>query len=114
MQGFIGQRTFAVDRASGDPTQVISEAQENVEDVLNTQERSTTASDFLVTLISRRSVTRPGLRYLRRGVDEDGHTANSVETEQILSRTSWSDLEKVYSFTQYRVSEILRDVYSSK
>ena len=47
---------------------------------------------------------RPGLRYLRRGVDDEGHTANSVETEQILSRTSWSDLEKVYSFTQIRGS----------
>ena len=104
MQGFVGQRAFTVDRASAESTSVISTAQENVDSVLDIQEQSTRASDFLVTLISRRSILRPGLRYLRRGVDEDGHAANSVETEQILSRASWSDLEKVYSFTQIRGS----------
>ncbi|OBT57487.1 hypothetical protein VE04_02137 [Pseudogymnoascus sp. 24MN13] len=43
------------------------------------------STTYLLTLISRRSVKRAGLRYLRRGIDEDGHCANSVETEQILS-----------------------------
>ena len=93
-----------MDRASEDSTKVISGAQESVKSVLETQEKSTETSEFLVTLISRRSIMRPGLRYLRRGVDEEGHTANSVETEQILSRASWSDLEKVYSFAQIRGS----------
>lgn len=34
-------------------------------------------------LISRRSRNRPGLRYQRRGVDEEAHVANFVETEAI-------------------------------
>lgn len=104
MQGFVGQRAFTVDRASNDPAKVISGAEEVVENVIKSQEKANESSDFLVTLISRRSILRPGLRYLRRGVDEDGNTANTVETEQLLSRASWSDLEKVYSFTQLRGS----------
>jgi hypothetical protein len=61
--------------------------------------------DFVLTLISRRSTKRAGLRYLRRGVDEEGNAANSVETEQILSSSTWdSDADRVSSFTQYRGS----------
>ena len=65
---------------------------------------SSSVKDFLVTLISRRSIARPGLRYLRRGVDDDGNTANFVETEQIFSDPSWAPSRKVYSFTQIRGS----------
>lgn len=57
---------------------------------------------YLLTLISRRSIHRAGLRYLRRGVDDDGHVANSVETEQILSSPTFSS--KVYSHVQIRGS----------
>ncbi|KAF9125033.1 hypothetical protein BGW39_007731 [Mortierella sp. 14UC] len=39
---------------------------------------------FEFTLISRRSRDRSGLRYQRRGIDEQGNTANFVETEQLL------------------------------
>jgi hypothetical protein len=35
-------------------------------------------------LISRRSRNRPGLRYQRRGIDEEAHVANFVETEAIM------------------------------
>ncbi|KHN79064.1 Phosphatidylinositide phosphatase SAC2 [Toxocara canis] len=38
-----------------------------------------------LTLISRRSVKRAGLRYLRRGIDQNADVANFVETELILS-----------------------------
>jgi phosphatidylinositol 4-phosphatase len=38
-----------------------------------------------LALISRRSRYRAGTRYKRRGVDELGHCANYVETEQILT-----------------------------
>ncbi|VDD88271.1 unnamed protein product [Enterobius vermicularis] len=38
-----------------------------------------------VTMISRRSIERAGVRYLRRGVDVDGNVANFVETEVILT-----------------------------
>nr|CAD2167911.1 unnamed protein product [Meloidogyne enterolobii] len=37
-----------------------------------------------LTLISRRSIKRAGVRYLRRGIDEDGDVANFVETEFIV------------------------------
>jgi hypothetical protein len=49
-----------------------------------------------LTLISRRSVKRAGLRYLRRGIDDDGNVANNVETEQILATPSWSTKDKVF------------------
>ncbi|KAL8806302.1 MAG: hypothetical protein Q9182_001449 [Xanthomendoza sp. 2 TL-2023] len=105
MQGFVGQRSFAIDPTpSKDPTKVISDASEGVEDIVGVQKSPQADSTFLLTLISRRSVKRPGLRYLRRGVDEEGHTANSVETEQILSRASWTPNRNVHSFTQYRGS----------
>ncbi|KAL8733152.1 MAG: hypothetical protein Q9166_002344 [cf. Caloplaca sp. 2 TL-2023] len=105
MQGFVGQRSFNINPIpSKDPSKVISEAQEDIKSIVETQEHPKADSSFLLTLISRRSVKRPGLRYLRRGVDEEGHTANSVETEQILSRTSWNPDDKIYSFTQFRGS----------
>lgn len=60
--------------------------------------------NFLLTLISRRSVKRPGVRYLRRGVDDEGNTANTVETEQILSVPEWDPSHNVYSYLQVRGS----------
>lgn len=41
--------------------------------------------DLDLIIISRRSTERPGLRYQRRGIDDAGHVANSVETEFIIS-----------------------------
>ena len=43
--------------------------------------------DFAVVdyvLISRRSRDRAGLRYQRRGIDDDANVANFVETETIM------------------------------
>ena len=61
--------------------------------------------DFLLTLISRRSTKRAGLRYLRRGTDDEGCTANTVETEQILSTPTFDTTQdKIFSFTQIRGS----------
>jgi len=37
-----------------------------------------------LVLISRRSRDRAGLRYQRRGIDDEGHVANMVETEMIV------------------------------
>ncbi|KAL8994809.1 MAG: hypothetical protein Q9169_005316 [Polycauliona sp. 2 TL-2023] len=105
MQGFVGQRSFRADPTpSEDQSNVILEAQQAMTDVIEIQNQPEAASTFLLTLISRRSIKRPGLRYLRRGIDEEGYAANSVETEQILSRTSWAGSEKTYSFTQFRGS----------
>jgi hypothetical protein len=35
-------------------------------------------------IVSRRSRDRAGLRYQRRGIDDDAHVANFVETETIM------------------------------
>ncbi|MCJ1247170.1 hypothetical protein MMC30_004382 [Trapelia coarctata] len=113
MQGFIGQRAFTVNTESSDPERAVTAVKESVGEVIELQNNASDAKDFraspktrdfLITLISRRSVLRPGLRYLRRGVDHDGNTANTVETEQILSDPSWTASGNVHSFTQIRGS----------
>ena len=123
IQGFVGQRSFTVDSPSGTDSHVISAAASKPEEVVAVQEdaspdpqtqaladagivaeQTDSGNEFLLTIISRRSINRAGLRYLRRGVDEEGNVANSVETEQILSTSSWDDKSKVYSFTQCRGS----------
>ncbi|KAA8917681.1 hypothetical protein TRICI_000178 [Trichomonascus ciferrii] len=53
-----------------------------------------------VIIISRRSVLRAGVRYLRRGIDDNGNCANWVETEQLLH---YGD-NSVCSYTQVRGS----------
>ena len=109
LQGYVNQRAFTVDKHQS----LISSFTEETGEVIELQEVATDGGaelssvrykDFLVTLISRRSTGRPGLRYLRRGVDDNGNAANYVETEQILSDTSWSAQSKIYSFTQIRGS----------
>ncbi|WKX89407.1 hypothetical protein Q1695_008791 [Nippostrongylus brasiliensis] len=41
-------------------------------------------SSLNITIISRRSVHRAGVRYLRRGIDSESNVANFVETELLL------------------------------
>lgn len=117
MQGFVGQKTFIADRS---PPQVDEPKMESVEmsnlapkepvsaevsaSTRNSLELRPSESKYLLTLISRRSTKRAGLRYLRRGVDENGFVANMVETEQILSRSSWDTSCPIYSFLQIRGS----------
>ena len=128
MQGFVGQRPFTIKTADGqssslvvdpsatpDDIQLQSWHEKQKEESQSTTEASSEApapdasladgKDFLLTLISRRSIKRAGLRYLRRGTDDDGCTANSVETEQILSVPTFSTTQdKIFSFTQIRGS----------
>ncbi|KAI1140357.1 SacI homology domain-containing protein [Hypoxylon sp. FL0543] len=116
MQGFVGQRTFVVDR---DPPQ--HDSQENSLEMNDmspppesnaeyfSPERASvdlrpSEKKFVITVISRRSTRRAGLRYLRRGIDDDGYAANYVETEQILSTPKWDPLSKIFSFVQVRGS----------
>jgi len=116
MQGFVGQREFAVKK--GQP-QAVEPSSTNVVESGEGEGSSKDADPakidgsppadenqktFLITLISRRSVKRSGLRYLRRGVDEDGNVANAVETEQILSTTDWDIGQGIQSFVQCRGS----------
>ncbi|KAI0402544.1 SacI homology domain-containing protein [Xylaria palmicola] len=113
MQGFVGQKSFVVDR---NPPQLDSQLDSmEMNDMTGTTSESLpherksidlrqSEKKYAITVISRRSVERAGLRYLRRGIDDEGFTANSVETEQILSTPSWDPSSKIYSFVQARGS----------
>src|SRR5271156_6997246 len=114
MQGFVGQRSFEVSRnekghshsTATDPGRENSPTV-GVKDVAVSQPSDTktqTCHPFLLTLISRRSTKRSGLRYLRRGIDDSGHCANTVETEQILSSPTWDRSAKCRCFVQIRGS----------
>lgn len=115
MQGFVGQRTFEMDTDPPEPKFGVEKSSMELTDFSVGGEISPALSSegtktqnkkvsFLLTLISRRSVKRAGLRYLRRGVDDEGNTANAVETEQILSDVSWISSKKIHSFVQIRGS----------
>ncbi|TQS35961.1 hypothetical protein Golomagni_03605 [Golovinomyces magnicellulatus] len=130
MQGFIGQREFKLSlgpqecnmmdydgarleatepsKCSLNYQQSIKENQDISHDSTSSDEVLSTSKTyekkFILTIISRRSIRRAGLRYLRRGVDENGFTANFVETEQILSDPNWNPSRRLSSFTQIRGS----------
>jgi hypothetical protein len=113
LQGFVGQHEFTMARTNqqGNIQSKVVQEGENVTAVEDSEPHGTPSgsadagvSNLLLTLISRRSIQRAGLRYLRRGVDNDGNVANNVETEQILSSQSWSKTEKEFSLTQIRGS----------
>lgn len=106
LQGFVGQRAFTLSK----PTLETSE-QAGVEEVGETTAQLSSPApkddreqSFLLTIISRRSTKRSGLRYLRRGIDDDGNCANFVETEQIISASDWNPSKKIRSFVQVRGS----------
>ncbi|KAL9128184.1 MAG: hypothetical protein Q9217_003084 [Psora testacea] len=108
MQGFVGQRAFSVDSRPESTADAIAPYAGSSEETTKVAKGAAASSQhypkFLITLVSRRSIKRPGLRYLRRGIDDEGQTANFVETEQILSKASWAPTETIYSFTQIRGS----------
>ncbi|KAG2349544.1 hypothetical protein BDR05DRAFT_1020563 [Suillus weaverae] len=65
------------------------------------QDDSAEPVDYIV--ISRRSRDRAGLRYQRRGVDDEAHVANFVETEVIM-RVQRNGISNVFSYVQTRGS----------
>ncbi|KAF7521163.1 hypothetical protein PCG10_008567 [Penicillium crustosum] len=109
IQGFVGQREFTI--AGAERKQSSMDSVELAEGRIigekheaEAVETNASKRDYLLTLVSRRSVKRPGLRYLRRGVDDEGNTANTVETEQILSVPEWTPSHPAYSYLQVRGS----------
>jgi hypothetical protein len=56
-------------------------------------------SDITLILISRRSIFHAGTRYNTRGIDDEGHVANFIETEQMIKISN-----HVLSFVQIRGS----------
>ena len=112
LHGFVGQRAFCVLRDQETGNGVVPSSYPDTESSLAKPEKTETPQEeetsnreeLLLTLISRRSVNRAGLRYLRRGVDNAGHVANAVETEQILSPQSKDKKGKFFSLLQVRGS----------
>ncbi|KAJ5161890.1 hypothetical protein N7492_007282 [Penicillium capsulatum] len=105
LQGFVGQREFTVAASDKHVKDDLTEGRILGESpAAEAVEPDSPKRNFLLTLISRRSVNRPGLRYLRRGVDDEGNAANTVETEQILSVPDWDSSHNVYSYMQVRGS----------
>jgi hypothetical protein len=109
MQGFIGQRTFTVDSHPPQVDDAGAKSSLEMSAISPTEEKGEGAlipsqKQYDLTVISRRSVKRAGLRYCRRGVDEEGYPANNVETEQILSPSVLDENSKVCSFVQIRGS----------
>lgn len=107
LQGFVGQRVFSIAKTEDGEGHAVADATDKPEEVIAAQKDSSSEpkqKDFLLTLISRRSTKRAGLRYLRRGIDDEGNVANYVETEQILSSQTWEPAQKLYSLIQIRGS----------
>ncbi|KAG0135304.1 phosphoinositide phosphatase SAC1 [Tuber indicum] len=98
MQGFVGQFQFSATVPSGPELWPPTEPGEQKATEVSHEDGK---QNLLLTLISRRSIKRAGLRYLRRGVDDCGNVANCVETEQILSDPDWN---RVFSHVQLRGS----------
>ncbi|KAJ2492244.1 hypothetical protein IWW37_001556 [Coemansia sp. RSA 2050] len=61
-------------------------------------------TSFQVCVLSRRNRQRIGMRYERRGANEQGHVANFVETEQILTVAISGQQAHYASFVQTRGS----------
>lgn len=57
--------------------------------------------DYII--VSRRSRYRAGLRYQRRGIDDDAHVANFVETETIM-RVEREGKDNIFAYVQIRGS----------
>ncbi|KAI9466155.1 SacI homology domain-containing protein [Lactarius psammicola] len=84
VQGFFQVASFAIPL---DP--VVSEAGD------------TTRVEYII--MSRRSRDRAGLRYQRRGVDDEAHVANFVETETV-TRLDRENTTNIFSYIQIRGS----------
>lgn len=116
VKGFVGQQTFTVDSQPPQKDEVQNSVEMKdfaVSAGSNPASPPTEAApvelrpsekQFEITVISRRSIKRAGLRYLRRGIDDEGCCANFVETEQILTHKAMVPDSKTYSFLQVRGS----------
>ncbi|KAF8621508.1 hypothetical protein AX15_007740 [Amanita polypyramis BW_CC] len=94
MQGYYQSATFHLPPELPPPTSLGNTgaaAQEEAESVVE------------YTIISRRSRDRAGLRYQRRGIDDEARAANFVETETVM-RIEREGRENVFSYVQIRGS----------
>ncbi|KAJ3183435.1 Phosphatidylinositide phosphatase SAC1 [Geranomyces variabilis] len=67
-------------------------------------EQSGLTKPYKLTLLSRLNRRRVGTRYVRRGLDFEGNTANNVEMEQIVYHEDYHRCKKISAFVQIRGS----------
>ncbi|KAJ8325542.1 Phosphoinositide phosphatase sac1 [Batrachochytrium dendrobatidis] len=72
--------------------------------LLSENQKEITSKSYTLTLVSRLSHCRLGTRYMRRGIDEEGNAANSVEMEQIVFDHDFVKNKLISSFVQIRGS----------
>jgi len=101
IQGWVQSSRFYIPPVEATP----SSSPANLKSPVNNQEKDlgppSTPVDLV--LISRRSRDRAGLRFQRRGIDEEGNVANFVETEMII-RVKVEGKWSIFSFVQIRGS----------
>ncbi|ANB14011.1 phosphatidylinositol-3-phosphatase SAC1 [Sugiyamaella lignohabitans] len=102
IQGFIGHCSIPLQPVSEDHIKenIQSQKEDNTETTADGETSGSTGDMFL---ISRRSNKRAGVRFLRRGIDDDANCANWVETEQLVQIPQGTQTT-VCSFTQVRGS----------
>ena len=104
VQGYFQVTSLPVPSASGGRSSMDG-ASSSVGDAMDavTAAASSDDADAELMIISRRSKERAGLRYQRRGINDQGQVANYTETEQILSVRKGTSTH-LLSFVQFRGS----------
>lgn len=94
MQGFVESTQVGILRPKDDErrdtippglSERLAEEEAHDDDERNATQPVEDLVEIEISLISRRSVRRPGLRYQRRGIDAAGSVANEVETECVMT-----------------------------
>ncbi|TPX69023.1 hypothetical protein SpCBS45565_g02713 [Spizellomyces sp. 'palustris'] len=76
----------------------------NVKLPLELEHNEEVVRPYKLTLISRLNRRRVGTRYVRRGLDFDGNTANNVEMEQIVYHEDFHTFKGLSTYIQVRGS----------
>lgn len=102
MQGFFQVTPLPLDLSSSSPpvsTDLAGDAMDAVSEAASSER-----VEAQLLIVSRRSKERAGLRYQRRGTNDEGQVANYVETEQILYVKRGSGQIHLMTFVQFRGS----------
>ena len=99
MQGFVGQRAFTVDNQPYKPSVAVIH-EEDTSGVIEAHKREIKLdSSFVITLISRRSIKRPGLRCVRFVVISY-HIRRRLEPQEILQEQKSPFVPEIYLIAQ--------------
>ncbi|KAJ9103285.1 hypothetical protein QFC21_002708 [Naganishia friedmannii] len=109
MQGWVQSSRFYIPPAPAAPTEPAQATMTSLQPQATRKSNSIDndlgppSTPVDIAVISRRSKDRAGLRFQRRGIDEEGNVANFVETEMMV-RVKVEGKWSIFSFTQLRGS----------